>query len=122
MVPGLSWRLLSASRHLSAAPLRSTPIHSLLSQSLCTLPLTRINSRGAWSYLSIPASPGDSGLWWEQDRHGVDPNSVWEKSLLPRNIRESGTARFLGAPSKGCPSACDFVTQKPLSSHLSNIP
>ena len=41
--------------------------------------LTQINPRGPWSYASVPASRGESGLWWEQDMHGLDPNSVGDK-------------------------------------------
>lgn len=43
MVPGPSRGLLPASCHLSAASLRSTPVYSLLSQTLCTSALSQIN-------------------------------------------------------------------------------
>ena len=64
--------------------------------------LTQTDLRqGACSYRSIPASPGESGVWW--DVPGFDPNSVWERELLPRIIRERDIALFLGALLKGCP-------------------
>lgn len=77
MVPGPSQELLPASCHLSTASLRSTPVHSPLSQILCTLPSHReiLGLERGCNYPSIPASPRESGLWWELDVYGPDPKS-----------------------------------------------
>lgn len=65
MVPEASWGLLPASCHLSAAPLRSTPVHSPLSQTLCSL----LSHRQIWGsvviFLSLQAlgREGFGGNW-----------------------------------------------------------
>lgn len=55
MVPGASWGLLSASCHLSAASLRSTPVHSPRSQTLCSLLSHRQIWRRVVIFLSLQA-------------------------------------------------------------------